>query len=30
MTMAQEIQSGGSLEKTLTGTVYTLDQGKTR
>ena len=26
----QEIQSGGSLEKTLTGTVYTLDQGKTR
>ncbi len=26
----QEIQSGGSAEKTLTGTVYNLDQGKTK
>ncbi len=26
----QEIQSGGSVEKTLMGTIYTLDQGKTR
>ena len=26
----QDIQSGGSVEKTLMGTIYTLDQGKTR
>jgi len=26
----QAIQSGGSVEKTLLGTIYTLDQGKTR
>jgi len=26
----QDIQDGGSVEKTLTGTIYTLDQGKTR
>jgi Ca-activated chloride channel family protein len=26
----QEIQGGGSVEKTLMGTIYTLDQGKTR
>ena len=26
----QDIQGGGSVEKTLMGTIYTLDQGKTR
>lgn len=26
----QDIQGGGSVEKTLIGTIYTLDQGKTR
>lgn len=26
----QDIQSGGSVEKTLMGTIYTLDQGKTK
>jgi len=26
----QEIQGGGSVEKTLIGTIYTLDQGRTR
>ena len=26
----QDIQGGGSVEKTLMGTIYTLDQGKTK